>query len=243
MVIGYRVDEFTHTWSAEQFVAHFHIYPGFTGKVSSLTHFHLEPRVWGLFLFRPSYCWLWTRLGFLPHWFHWDASIGHILQSLLGFSTQLILFLIFLNHSLTLALGLVNCGARLGCFLHLCLWLPRCQHLNWFTTSLVTLHPMDSGLLHHQITTLSPCQQEGWSESVGFSDWHWCCCSCHSQCGAAHFSPQSYPCWYYFLSTQFWGRIYTCVWCAWITYRDLWHSGQCCVQMSWELHSYFSTCV
>ena len=29
-------------WSAEQFVAHSHIYPGFTGKLSSLTHFPLE---------------------------------------------------------------------------------------------------------------------------------------------------------------------------------------------------------
>ena len=38
-----RVDEFTCTWSAEQFVAHSHIYPWFTGKVSSLTHFPLEP--------------------------------------------------------------------------------------------------------------------------------------------------------------------------------------------------------
>ena len=43
MVIGYQVDEFTHTWSAEWFVACSHIYPGFTGKVSSLTHFPLEP--------------------------------------------------------------------------------------------------------------------------------------------------------------------------------------------------------
>ena len=43
MVIGYQVDEFTHTWSAEWFVAHSHIYPGFTGKVSSLTYFPLEP--------------------------------------------------------------------------------------------------------------------------------------------------------------------------------------------------------
>ena len=40
VVIGYQVDESTHTWSAEWFVALFHIYPGFTGKVSSLT---LEP--------------------------------------------------------------------------------------------------------------------------------------------------------------------------------------------------------
>ena len=43
LVIGYQIDECTHNWSAEQFVAHSHIYPGFTGTVSSLTHFPLEP--------------------------------------------------------------------------------------------------------------------------------------------------------------------------------------------------------
>ena len=43
VVIGYQGDEFTRTWSAEQFVAHSHIYPGFTDKVSSLTHFLLQP--------------------------------------------------------------------------------------------------------------------------------------------------------------------------------------------------------
>ena len=43
VVIGYQVDDFTCTWSADWFVAHSHIYPGFTGKVSSLTHFPLEP--------------------------------------------------------------------------------------------------------------------------------------------------------------------------------------------------------
>ena len=32
-------DGFIHTWSVEQFVAHSHTYPGFTVKVSSLTHF------------------------------------------------------------------------------------------------------------------------------------------------------------------------------------------------------------
>ena len=37
------MDEFTCTLSVELFVAHSHIYPGFTGKVSSLTHFPLEP--------------------------------------------------------------------------------------------------------------------------------------------------------------------------------------------------------
>ena len=43
VVTGYQVEEVTHTWSAEWFVAHSHIYPGFTDKVSSLTHFPLEP--------------------------------------------------------------------------------------------------------------------------------------------------------------------------------------------------------
>ena len=43
VAIGYQVDEFTCTWSTEWFVACSHIYPGFTGKVSSLTHFPLEP--------------------------------------------------------------------------------------------------------------------------------------------------------------------------------------------------------
>ena len=45
VVIGYQVDEFTRTWSAGQFVAHSHIYPGFRGKLSSLTHF---PWNWGM---------------------------------------------------------------------------------------------------------------------------------------------------------------------------------------------------
>ena len=33
VVIGYHFDDFTHIWSVEQFVAHSHIYPGFTSKV------------------------------------------------------------------------------------------------------------------------------------------------------------------------------------------------------------------
>ena len=43
VVIGYQVNEFTHTASAKQFVAHSHIYPRFMGKVSSLTQLPLEP--------------------------------------------------------------------------------------------------------------------------------------------------------------------------------------------------------
>ena len=43
VVIGYQVDEFTHTWSIEPSVVQSYLYPGFTGKGSSLTHFPLEP--------------------------------------------------------------------------------------------------------------------------------------------------------------------------------------------------------
>ena len=42
-VIGYQVDEFTCTLSAEHLIAQSHIYPGFMGKMSTLTYFPLEP--------------------------------------------------------------------------------------------------------------------------------------------------------------------------------------------------------
>ena len=52
------------------------------------------------------------------------------LQSLLGFSAQLVLFLILLNCSMLLALGLINCGTKLRLFLLLC---EACLygHINW----------------------------------------------------------------------------------------------------------------
>ena len=43
VMIGYQVDEFIITWSAEHFVMRSHIYPGYVGKVSPLIHFPLEP--------------------------------------------------------------------------------------------------------------------------------------------------------------------------------------------------------
>ena len=42
-IIRYQVDKFTGTWFAEHFIAQSHILPGFRGKVSTLTHFPLEP--------------------------------------------------------------------------------------------------------------------------------------------------------------------------------------------------------
>ena len=42
-MIAFQVDEFPHTWSSECFTAYSHIYPGSTGKVSTLIYFPLEP--------------------------------------------------------------------------------------------------------------------------------------------------------------------------------------------------------
>ena len=42
-MIWYQVYECTCNWSLEWFVAYSHIYHGFPGKVSSLTHFPLQP--------------------------------------------------------------------------------------------------------------------------------------------------------------------------------------------------------
>ena len=108
VVIGYQVDEFTHTWSAEQFVVHSHIYPWLTGKVPSLIHFPLEPGCedysfldqaianfeQGLDSFLTD-----SQNTTLPRM----SLMPLLLQSLLGFFTWFVLFLIILNCSLLLA--------------------------------------------------------------------------------------------------------------------------------------------
>ena len=122
VVIAYQVDDFTCTWSAEQFVAHSYIYPGFTSKVSSLTHFPLEPGCmpfWIRLLLTLNKDWTPSSLIHLKHWnwtLPWRSLMPLHLQSLLGFSTWLVPFLIILSHSLLLAFVLINCGARLGLF-------------------------------------------------------------------------------------------------------------------------------
>ena len=128
VVIGYQVDEFTHTWSAERFVACSHIYPGFTGKVSSLTHFPLEPgcedyAFWIRLLLTSNKDWTPSSLIHLRHQI-WTLPCRSLmplhLQSLQGFFTRLVPFLITLSHSFLLAFILISCGARLGPFLPLC---------------------------------------------------------------------------------------------------------------------------
>ena len=138
VVIRYQVDEFTHNWSAEQFVACSHICPGLTGKVLSLTHILLELGCEDYSFLDQAVAdfeqGLVSILTNSPETPELDTSCMSLMpvhvRCLLGFSTWLLLFLIILNSSLLLALDLINCGTRLGLFLHLYLWIPRCWHLN-----------------------------------------------------------------------------------------------------------------
>ena len=117
VVIGYQGDEFTCTWSAEQFVACSHIYPWFTGKVASLTHVPLEPgcedyAFWIRLLLTLNKDWTPSSLIYLRHW-NWtlpwrSLMLLHLLQSLLGFSAWLVPFLIILSCSLLLAFVLIT---------------------------------------------------------------------------------------------------------------------------------------
>ena len=192
MVIGYQIDDFTHTWSAEQFVACFHIYPGLTDKMSSVSHFPLEPGC-------EDYTFLDQAVA--------DFEQG--LNSILTVSIETLEFGTSLDgpHAITSSVSSRS--------LHLVstisdtskLWLvPRIRsHKLWclarallscvslatkvsasklIHSSLATLQPLGSGLLHHLITSplLLPI---GRLIRV---------CLCHFQHGAAHFSPQSCPC-------------------------------------------------
>ena len=111
VVIGYKVDEFTHTWSAEWFVAYSHIYPGFTGMVSSLNLFPLELgcedySFWIRLLLTLNKSWIPSSLIPLRHqnWMlAWMSLMPFHLQSLLGFFAQLVLFLVIPNCSMVLA--------------------------------------------------------------------------------------------------------------------------------------------
>ena len=138
VVIGYQGDEFTHTWYTERLVAHSHIYPGFTGKVSSLTHFPLDPGC--------------EDYAFLDHTVaDFEQGLDSILTDSLktleldtslkepdavtlsvssGFLCSVSTFSDNSKLQLAPSIHTHKLWCQAGLFLHLCLWLPRCQHLN-----------------------------------------------------------------------------------------------------------------
>ena len=146
-MIGYQVDEFTHTWSAQWFVAHSHIYPGLTDKVASPTHFPLEPGCGDFSFLDQAIANFEQGLDSIltdsietpeldtcldePDAITSSVSSGFLhLVGTISDTSKLQLAPSIKFHKLW-------CQAR--ALLALCLWLPRCQNLNCFTTSLATL--------------------------------------------------------------------------------------------------------
>ena len=201
---------------------------------------------WIRLLLTLNKAWIPSSLIHSRHW-NWTLPWMHLmllhLQSLLGFSTQFVPFLIILSHSLFLAFKLINCGARLGLFLPLCLWLPRCQHLNWCITFLAILQLLDSRPLLHQIT--SPwILPTGKLISLSLT-FRLLLVLLHMLLFTQSNSSLTsrLPLLILFLATWCWGRYYTCVWSVWITSQGSWHFGQGCFQISWKLCSHFSVSV
>ena len=73
----------------------------------------------------------------------------------LGSYTQLVPFLILLNHSLLVASNVANYGASLEHYFCLCHLQARCQLLNWYDIFPAIQWHLVSSLLHHWITSLS----------------------------------------------------------------------------------------
>ena len=152
VVIGYQVDEFTHNWSAEPFVAHSHIYPGFTGKVSSLTHFLLEPGCEDYSFLDQAVAEFEQGLDFILTDFIETPELDTSLDEP-DAVTSSVLFLIMLNCSLLPALGLIKlwCQARaLLAPVPLATKISASKLILYFSS-----HPaaFGSGPLHHQITS------------------------------------------------------------------------------------------
>ena len=138
VMIGYQVDGFTYIWSAEQFVANLHIYPKFVGKVSSHKHFPPEPGC-------EDYSFLDQAVADFEQGVHsilpdcletpeLDTSYEEpdVISSSVstGFHCLVSTVSDTCKPQLDSSVRSHNYGARLGHFFYLCLWPPRCQHLN-----------------------------------------------------------------------------------------------------------------
>ena len=103
------------------------------------------------------------------------------LQSLLGFFTWLVPFLILLCHCLLLAFVLVNCGARLGSLLA-----PVSLATKMSTSKLIcyfSSHPAAFGFWAStplDNISLNSANTKVDQSLSDFSDWCWCHCTCYS---------------------------------------------------------------
>ena len=188
VVIGYQVDEFTHTWSAEQFVACSHIYPGFTDKVSTLTHFPLE-------LGCEDYSFLDQAMADFEQGLdsiltgsletpELDVSLDEpdAIPSLVSSGFLHLVNTLSDNSKVQLAHSIRShklwCQAR-------ALLAPVPLATKMSVSILIPYfsnHPaafgFQSSTLLDNITLISANRKA--DQSIRFADWCWCCCSCHS---------------------------------------------------------------
>ena len=126
LVIGYQVNEFTHTWSAAHFIAQSHISCFYLWGVNA-NHFPLEPGC-------EDYSFIDQAVKDLEHGLnsilrtlltHWNKMhslmrlVPFPFQSFWSLYTQLKLFLIILDCKSLLWSNLVNYGARLWYYFYL----------------------------------------------------------------------------------------------------------------------------
>ena len=248
--LGIRLMSFTCIWSAEQSVAHSCIYPGFTGKVSSPNHFTQE-------CVCEDYSFIDQAVA------DFEKGLNSILTDSINtpeLDTSLdepdaITSSVssgFLHSVSTIS---DTSKSELAPSVWSCkLW---CQARPFLAPVPLATRMSASKLIHYFSSypaafglwfstppnniTLTPANRNCWLECIRNSDWHWCCCSCHSWHGAAHFSCLELPLLILFPLYQICSEELFLYQNAWITYQGSWHSGQSCVQMSWELSLYVST--
>ena len=207
VVIRYQINEFTCTWLAEQFKAWWHIYPGFMGKVSTLTNFPLEPGCEDYYFldqavedFEYGLDSILTDSIDTPDL---DALFGEadaISSSVsLGFLESFSTDSDNSGPQLPVVSNLINYGDRLKlCF---CLFHRKVigQLLSWVIIFLAIQLHMDSGFLCHLIIALWILPLRGLFIIFLISR-----LALHFRHIAAYFSYQNCSCWYSCLCSGFW---------------------------------------
>ena len=189
VVIGYQVDEFTHIWSAEQFVAPSHIYPGFTGKVSSLTHFPLEPGCQDhSFLDQAAADFEQGLYSILTHSTEtpeFDTSLDEPDAITFSISSRFLNSVSTVSDTSKLQLlpsirshKLWYQARALLAPVPLAIKMPASKLIHYFSN-----HPVVFGFSSSTLPdniTMTPANWRADKESIRISDWHWYCSSCHS---------------------------------------------------------------
>ena len=144
--IVYQVDEFTSTHSVEYFIAQSHIYPSFTGKVSTLIYFTLEPGCEDYFFCtKQSKTFTWS--SFYPHrllsaYQNWSYLVmrmmPRLLQSPQGVYAWWVPILIIVDCSLPIASNVIHYGTRIGHYFYLYHRQVKCQPLSEFIIFLLS---------------------------------------------------------------------------------------------------------